>query len=305
MKAFTTLVFFSMTLFALNCTYLPETDDKMNPELSNTLSAVNILDLSGTDCGDNTIQRFRIETLVNPSAGIVYLTNGETPVTVGQYLTLEEANGLRFTPTADFVGDATFTYASVDENNAVDSTPAMVTIPVVANNNCVVPKTDDKMNPELLNSLTAVNILDLSGTDCDENVIQRFRIETLVEPSAGILYLANGETAVTVGQYLNLEEANGLRFTPTADFVGNAIFTYASVDGNDVIDNTPAVVTIPVVDTLSVVKSNTAVGHVHDSNCGCPDYEESISTLSNVTLIFLFLLTVLIGKTFLKRELLS
>ena len=82
-------------------------------------------------------------------------------------------------------------------------------------------ETDDKLNPKLLNTLPAVNILNLSGTDADGKEIKRFVIQTLPDENAGILYLADGQTEVRVGQFLSIEEGDSIRFDPNESFEGN------------------------------------------------------------------------------------
>ena len=234
-----------------------ETDDKLNPELLNTLGAVNILNLSGHGSDGEEIKRFLIQTLPNENMGILYLGDAQTEVRVGEVLTIEESDNIRFDPNENFEGNAIFTYSSVTRSGAIDNTPATVTIPVLAptiiGGACSeAPTTDDKVNPNLLNSLTAVNILNLSGKDCSGANIEKFKIITLPNVEHGILYMADGVTAVTLNQVLTLEEANGLRFDPSDGCVGNANFTYASIDRNNLMDETPATVTIPLVDVVAV-----------------------------------------------------
>ena len=106
------------------------TDDIENPSVLNTLGPVEILNLSGYYNVGRDIERFKIVSLPDPLEGILYLEDGETRVQVNQILNTQEANTLYFDPNPDFVGDATFQYASVNSNNEVDPTPATVTIPV-------------------------------------------------------------------------------------------------------------------------------------------------------------------------------
>jgi CshA-type fibril repeat protein len=222
----------------------PIADNKNNPEMSNTLGAVNILDLSGKDGNGDPVNRFIITSLPSANEGILYMADGTTAVQVNQTLTLAEASGLRFDPTTGFVGDVTFTYVALDDNG-VQSTNATVTIPLVnpINN---VPTADDKVNPEMLNTLGAVNILDLSGKDTNGDAVKNFIITSLPDTRQGVLYMADATTAVSLNQELTLVEANGLRFDPNIDFVGEVQFTYVAVDNNG-IKSSDATVTIPVV----------------------------------------------------------
>jgi CshA-type fibril repeat protein len=222
----------------------PIADNKNNPQMSNSLGAVNILDLSGKDGNGDAVNRFIITSLPSANGGILYMEDGATSVQVNQTLTLAEANGLRFDPTAGFVGDVTFTYVALDDNG-IKSTNATVTIPLI-NPVGNAPTADDKVNPKMLNTLGAVNILDLSGKDSNGDVVGNFIITSLPSVNQGILYMSDGRTAVILNQPLTLVEANGLQFDPNIDFVGDVRFTYVAVDANG-IKSSNATVTIPVV----------------------------------------------------------
>jgi len=174
---------------------------------------------------------------------------------------------------------------------------------VVITGNDFEPQTDDKVNPKLLNTLTAVNILNLSGKDCNGLAIERFIIHTLPNQNTGTLYLANGETAVTSNQYLSREESNGLRFDPNENFEGNATFTYCAVDANDVVDSTPATVILPIIAPVTAAVTNGTADHlVHNANCSCKDYETSIPSISKLGILLMFLLTFVVALVFTKRE---
>jgi len=255
------------------CAENPITDDKHNSNLLNTLGAVNILNLTGEDCQGSKVESFKIVTLPDADAGVLYMADGVTPVVVGQTLTRAEADGLRFDPRDGFTGNASFTYAAIDGNGNVDATPATVTLPIIAGGGAgggaacnEAPTTEDIKNPNLLNTLGAVNILNLSGKDCQGTDVESFRVVTLPDAAAGVLYMADGVTPVTVGQTLTRAEADGLRFDPVDGFVGDATFTYAAIDGNGNIDASPATVTIPLTNNGGVVTDivanpDTAIAH--------------------------------------------
>jgi len=223
----------------------PVSDNRSNPPILNTMGAVNITDLSGTDANGTAIERFVITSLPSADQGVLYMEDGKTPVTLNQELTLEEANGLRFDPKEGFVGDATFNYVGLD-SDGVRGSEATVTLPIIGGNNKIVPTTDNKTNPELLNSMGATNITNLSGTDAEGNAVERFIITSLPSADQGVLYMADGKTPVTLNQELTLEEANGLKFDPKEGFVGDATFNYASIDSKG-LRGKEATVTIPVV----------------------------------------------------------
>jgi len=263
----------------------PTTDNKKNPEMSNLLGAVNILDLSGKDANGDAINDFVIKTLPNPDAGVLYLTDGTTAVNLGQALTLEETSGLKFDPKADFVGETTFEYIAVDENG-LEGNIATVTLSIVSSTNRNAPTTDGKINPEMVHTLGPVNILNLSGTDSEGNAVTTFIITALPFESQGILYMADGTTPVKVNQRLTLEEANGLKFDPKAGFVGDATFHYVAVDNNDVKGNT-AVVRIPVI---------------AEKSCTCKPYKEDVPILSNFGMLVMVLFSISLGVLFLRKE---
>jgi len=231
------------------CSATIHSDDKKNSEMLNTLGAVNILDLSGTDSTGEAITRFIITSLPNSNEGVLYMADGTTAVRVNQTLTLDEANGLRFDPNSNFVGDVTFTYVALNDSG-VRGNEATVTIPLVASSTGNKPTADNKNNPEMSNTLGAVNILDLSGKDGNGDAVNRFIITSLPSANQGVLYMADGTTRVHVNQTLTLAEANGLRFDPTTGFVGNVTFTYVALDDNG-IKSTNATVTIPLINPIN------------------------------------------------------
>jgi len=224
----------------------PTTEDITNDDLLNTLGAVNILNLAGEDCNGTAVDRFKIIELPDTDAGILYMEDGVTAVSENQALTRAEADGLKFDPTEGFEGNATFTYAAIDSDGNVDTTPATVKLPIVSGG-CVEPTTEDIKNPSLLNTLGAVDILNLAGEDCNGSQVENFRIVKLPNTASGVLYMADGVTAVTENQTLTRVEADGLKFDPKEGFVGDATFTYAAIDGDGNVDTTPATVTIPLI----------------------------------------------------------
>jgi len=239
----------------------PTADNKNNPQMSNRLGAVNILDLSGKDSNGDAVSSFIITSLASANQGILYMADGTTAVRLNQTLTLAEANGLRFDPNESFVGDVTFTYVVLDDNG-VKSTNATVTIPLI-NPVGNAPTADDKVNPKMLNTLGAVNILDLSGKDSNGDAVSSFIITSLPNANQGILYIADGKTPVRLNQTLTLAEANGLRFDPNINFVGDATFTYVAVDANG-IKSSNATVTLPVVPSFNTdIVTHDDVGVAH------------------------------------------
>ena len=170
--------------------------------------------------------------------------------------------------------------------------------------------TDNIENPSVLNTLGPVDILNLSGyySYSVGRDVQRFKIISLPDPTAGILYLEDGETEVQVDQILDINQSNSLRFDPNPDFIGNATFEYASVSINDEVDPNPATVIIPVYAketsvTEEISEENTTSTPEkepcdEEEEC-CDDYDDTVPSLSLWGLFIIMGLTLL----FVKREL--
>jgi len=263
----------------------PITDNKKNPEMSNLLGAVNILNLSGKDANGDAINNFIIKTLPNSDAGVLYFADGTTVVKVNQTLTLEDTDGLKFDPKKNFVGDTIFTYVAVDDNG-LEGNLGTVTLSIISVVNPNRPTTDGKINPEMVHTLGAVNILNLSGKDSDGNAITSFMITALPFERQGVLYMADGVTPVEINKILTIEETNGLRFDPKAGFVGDATFQYISIDNNGLKGNV-AVVRIPVI---------------AEPSCTCESYTDDVSILSNSGILLMVLFSIGLGLFFLRKE---
>ena len=184
----------------------------------------------------------------------MFLADGVTAVTAGQVLTPAQAAGLRFDPSGTFAGNATFTFTVTDNLGAVDATPATYTIPI----SNTPPVATDVTNPAINDNAGPTTISSLAATDVDGTVVS-YTVSTLPSVAQGILYLADGITAVTAGQILTPAQAAGLRFDPSGTFVGNASFTFTATDNAGAVDATPATFTIPVTSAidLSVTKTSS------------------------------------------------
>ena len=293
---FATVLFATTLIFATGVSTIVS-EDETNEELINTTEANDIVDLYAMSTNGFSVCNFRIKSLPATETGVLYMADGETPVTVNQNLTENEADGLMFDPKEGFVGDASFTYSGIDLNGDEGSV-ATVTLPIVSENTdsgTTSVTTDDKTNPEMLNSLPAVDILNLSGKDADGVAVNNFIIRSIVAEEAGVLYMADGTTAVEVDQNLTKDESDGLKFDPKEDFIGDATFTYQSIDANSDLGNV-ATVTIPVVGRL-ITENNGS-----KKDCKCDDYNESIPTLSNFGILLMIMLTSFAGLFFTRKE---
>ncbi|MCX9132016.1 choice-of-anchor K domain-containing protein [Aeromonas veronii] len=114
-----------------NAQILNEAPDTANKQANGEEDAASIAipTLSGSDIDGNVVS-FTIKSL--PANGILYL-NG-VAVTVDQSIAVADAGKLTFTPNANWNGNTSFNYAAVDNDGAVDASPATVTIKVDAVN---------------------------------------------------------------------------------------------------------------------------------------------------------------------------
>lgn len=270
--------------------------DKVNNEIVNTKEAVEIVELEASSANGLNVCNFKIKSLPSSESGVLYMEDGTT-IHVGQNLTYQDAEGLKFDPKETFVGDAVFTYSAMDVYGN-EGPVGTITLPIVApeetpDTPTVTVITDDKLNPKMRNSLPAVNILDLSGKDENDVAVSRFIIKTLPIVKSGMLYMSDGKTAVIVDQILTKDESDGLKFDPKEKFVGDAQFTYQAIDANDNYGNI-ATVTIPIVD-----------GNKTHNNSGgvCKDYNESVPTMNLIGVLLMIVLSIFLGLSCMRDEL--
>ncbi|MFM4995377.1 retention module-containing protein [Aeromonas sanarellii] len=110
---------------------LNEAPETVNKQASGQedASSIAIPPLSGSDI-DGSVVSFTIKSL--PANGTLYL-NG-VAVTADQSIAVADAGKLTFTPNANWNGNTSFNYAAVDNDGALDASPATVTIRVDAVN---------------------------------------------------------------------------------------------------------------------------------------------------------------------------
>ncbi|PLX69132.1 MAG: hypothetical protein C0607_20460, partial [Azoarcus sp.] len=203
---------------------------------------------------------FVIKTL--PLNGTLLL-NGN-PVAVGTEIPAT-ANGatITFVPNANWNGETTFTYASVDDQGLEDSTPATATVTVSAVNDAPETNATAATGEEDAASIP----VSLSGSDVD-GTVDHFVIKTL--PLNGTLLL-NGNP-VAVGTEIPAT-GNGatVTFVPAANWSGDTSFTYAAVDNDGLEDPTPATAAI------SVTPDSLIVTHLEAATTGVPVAMQGLS----------------------------
>ena len=148
---------------------------------------------------------------------------------MNDFITFAQASaGLRFTPAANFFGNASFTFrASTAANDGgLGGSPVVATIPVAAAAD----------TPSVTAATTAEDTQSSSGLVISRNAadgaeVTHFKITAV---ASGSLFLNDGVTPVAVNDFITYAQGSaGLKFTPTANFNGNATFTLPCLDGGE------------------------------------------------------------------------
>ena len=215
---------FTSTTSTLSLTVSAVNDAPIANDVSvTTPEDVNIsISLSATDL-DGTVTSYTITTLPLASAGQLQLFNG-TPVVAGQALTPVQVSSLVFVPANNFNGIINIPFTATD-NQGATSSPANIVIDVGFNNDAPAA------NPSTLaanedNDITGIT---LTGSDVD-GTISGVTITSLPSPTMGVLYLADGNTAVVAGTVLTPAEASNMVFKPAANFNGSVSIPFTVTD---------------------------------------------------------------------------
>ena len=205
------------------------------------------------------VTHFKITAI---TGGSLFQNNGSTGISDGDFITFAEGNaGLKFTPPANSNANGSFTVqASTAANDAGlggSTVSATITVSPVAD------------TPSITNASTNEDTQTSSGLVISRNAndgaeVTHFKITSL-PTAAGTLYLNNGTTAITEGQFITFAQGNaGLKFTPRTDaYVASATFSVqASLSADDsglgggVV--MPTISVSAIADTLSVTDASTA-----------------------------------------------
>ena len=221
----------------------PETTDTASTGAEDTPVAVSLM---GSDA-DGTVVSFTISTL--PSNGVLKDGNGNVLKVGDSVAAVNGAATVYFHPTAQWSGETAFDYASKDNENLVDATPATATITVEAVNDPPETENTSATGAEDSSSI-AVN---LSGSDIDGSVTS-FTINTL--PANGVLKDADGNV-LKIGDTVAASGGGAtVFFTPNANWNGDTSFNYASKDDEGLSDPTPALASIKVTPVNDAPETN-------------------------------------------------
>lgn len=195
---------------------------------------------------DGTISSYKILSVPPPYYGkLFYNSSGSIydSIMIGNLtITPAQAATLKFKPSGIYTGNVSFRFQAVDDDDEVNTTPGIYTIPVTNAD----PVANSITNAAIASSAGPVLISSLSGTD--EGIIDHFIIIDLPAPEQGILVIDGAP--VDLNQEIPVMYANRLEFDPNPAFSGNASFKYSVADNFGAADRTPATFTIPVTNQL-------------------------------------------------------
>lgn len=163
-------------------------------------SSATILDVLANDTVNSGTGTLSVVSVTQPNTGgTVTLNNGE----------------VSFTPTTDFVGNATFTYRVSDSGGVQENVSVTVTVQGV---NDPPTGVDDTFDVDSDSGVNTLNVLANEQGTADPG-------ETLT--ISGVSATTNGGTAVIAN--------NGavINYTPPSGFIGTDTFTYTLSDGTD------------------------------------------------------------------------
>jgi uncharacterized repeat protein (TIGR01451 family)/gliding motility-associated-like protein len=167
----------------------PVAKDDTNVTIPSGAGATAINALTATD-SDGSVVNYIVVTL--PSNGVLVLSG--IPILVNQVLTPAEAAMLTYDPNGAFSGNDTFTFTVTDNNGAVDSTPAVITIPIEkAALNAIKDEVDSVVG--INEVVDVINVLDNDTLDNNPLVLSDIKLEVLIPDPKGLLTLKPDGTA--------------------------------------------------------------------------------------------------------------
>ena len=170
----------------------PETANKQANGLEDATSIV-LPALSGSDI-DGSVVSFTIKSL--PTNGTLYLDG--TVVTANQSIAAADAGKLTFTPNANWNGDTSFNYVAVDNDGAVDASPATLTIRVESVND--LPTLNISNGAILSEEGLANGIADTVGNPDSTDAIKASGTLSVGDIDSNTLNISlNGPTGLTSG----------------------------------------------------------------------------------------------------------
>ena len=186
----------------------------------------NLLYLNISRPSDPENDRLFITVTQIPSGGVILGSSDlDSPIQIGDRLTIEELENLAFYPSENFNGDAgEFVYTVSDGvNPALSQKVSLVVTPV--NDEPVAVDDGTLENPLVVDEDSSVTI-DVLANDTDIDG------DDLIVTHVDLTPIEEGETVSVTNGSVTLEDGE-LIFTPMANYNGPASFEYTISDGND------------------------------------------------------------------------
>jgi Ca2+-binding RTX toxin-like protein len=227
----------------------PVTESRVSLPISNNATEAEIPELNGTD-SDGEVVGFQITQLpIDDTGRLVFDGNEITNLDqLPESLTLEQAESLRFNPNDEFVGNAVFQYVAVDNEGAVDLSPATITLPIVPPTNLPPQAQNVTFLRMIGREEQQVQLSPLQAVDVD-GTIESFSLTTL---PTGNLFLGDGTAVTNLNQVEDLSPtaAAELLYTPDPDFPDIVdLFEFTATDNEGAIATVSASYIIPIAPT--------------------------------------------------------
>ena len=239
----------------------PTTDYKYNAAIPLNAGPTDIENPSGSDV-DGTVVGFKVTNL--PTGGTLTLANGAA-VTEGQVLTIAQANGLKFNPNGSTDATQSFNIAAIDNEGAIDPTPATLWIPLTVEGTITgnVSVKDAYGNFTPLANVTIVLFsstgTEIARTTTDANGNYSFDVPP------GNYYIQEGQP----NGYYDLSENEGGADNEATNGLLNTINVVVGnneIDsGNDFVESTIRIACAPTpVVPCAICNQESHVAHAHD-----------------------------------------
>ena len=230
----------------------PVASDLSKSTAEDTALTFTAADFEGvyTDGDGDDLKEVQVVSLPASTAGALVLDDAatETAVKANDVIASDSLAKLKFTPAANFAGQATFGFKVVDVTNAA-SAEATATITVTPVNDAPAAGALGVSTAEdTALTFTAANFEDAFSDPDDGDTLKKVQVITLPASTEGTLALDDGatETAVAANDEVEHAKLGDLVFTPAANWNGDASFTFKVVDQSDAVSAAEATATVTV-----------------------------------------------------------
>ena len=221
----TTAIAAATANLSTSITAVADTPSVTNATTNEDTQTTSGLVISRNAADGTEVTHFKITGITN---GTLYKNDGVTQITNGTFITFAEGNaGLKFTPTANFIGSGSFTIQASTSNGDAGLGGSTVNATITVN---AVADTPSVTNATTNEDTQSTSGLVISRNAADGAEVTHFKITGITN---GTLYKNDGVTQITSGTFITFAEGNaGLKFTPTANFNGSGSFTIQASTSN-------------------------------------------------------------------------